>query len=75
MNAAASKILEANSDKIANSLLEKALKGNTTSAKLLFALADGQFDCEDEVVMQNLMSLAEKLTSEPEFNDELTEVK
>ncbi|MGB7984874.1 MAG: hypothetical protein WCF54_06920 [Terracidiphilus sp.] len=74
MNAAADKILEQNSDEIAKSLLKQALDGNTTSVKLLFALADGQFDCENEGVMQNLLSLAEKLASEPEFNNS-TEVK
>jgi hypothetical protein len=68
MNAAADKTLELNSETIAKSLLQSALNGNTTSAKLLFALAEGQIDCEDEVVMQKLCSLAEKLATEPEWS-------
>lgn len=70
MKAAADKKLEDNSEEIAQALLDKTLGGNTTSAKLLFALAEGQIDCEDEVVMRRLCSLAEKLASEPEWAGE-----
>ena len=38
--------------------------GNATGAKLLFALAEGRIDCEDEVVMRQVYSLAEKLELE-----------
>ncbi len=70
MTAAAGKTLEENSEKIAKSLLESTLDGNVTSAKLLFALAEGQIDCEDEVVMRRLCSFAEGLASEPEWTGE-----
>ena len=40
------------------------MDGNATSAKLLFALAEGRIDCEDEVVMRQVFSLAEKLELE-----------
>src|ERR1035441_4664938 len=70
MNAAADKALELNSVKIAKTLLKSTLGGNVTSAKLLFALADGQIDCEDEVVVQGFVSLAERLAAEPECSTE-----
>jgi hypothetical protein len=70
MNAAADKALELNSVKIAKTLLKSTLGGNLTSAKLLFALADGQIDCEDEVVVQGIVSLAERLAAEPECSAE-----
>jgi hypothetical protein len=67
MNAAADKTLEKYSEKIAKSLLDSTLDGNASSAKLLFALADGQIDCEDEGVVQRLRSMAEELAAEPEW--------
>ena len=70
MNAAADKALELNSERIANSLLNSTLGGNPTSAKLLFALADGQIDCEDEGVVQGFVSLAGRLAAEPESSAE-----
>jgi hypothetical protein len=68
MNAAADKTLEENSEKIAKSLLKSTLGGNASSAKLLFALADGQIDCEDEEAVRHLHSMAEQLAAEPEWN-------
>ena len=65
MAVAADKALEDNSDAITKGLTESAKKGNATSARLLLALADGQIDCEDEVVMEQLSSYAEKLAKEP----------
>ncbi len=73
MNAAAGKTLEEHSEKIANSLLNSTLGGNASSARLLFSLAEGQVDCEDEVAMQGLRSLAEELASEPQWAAEVTE--
>ena len=70
LNAAADKTLEENSEKIALSLLESTLGGNASSAKLLFALAEGQIDCEDEGMVRRLYSLAEKLAAEPEWDGE-----
>lgn len=73
MKAAADKTLEENSEKIAKALYKSLLKGNTAGAKLLIALADGQIDCEDEVAMERLCSLAEKLAAEPEWVGESDE--
>lgn len=75
MKAAADKALEKNSTKIAQKLVDNTLAGNNTSAKLLFSLADGQIDCEDEPVVQRLCSLAEKLAKEPEWDGELNEAE
>lgn len=75
MNAAADRTLELNSEKIAASLLNKALGGNMTSAKLLFALAEGRFDCEDAGVVKRLMSLAEKLAAEQQCSDEMIDAQ
>ena len=70
VNEASEMTLTENSEKIAKSLLDGILKGNAASAKLLFALAEGRIDCEDERTMQRLCSFAEKLASEPEWNDD-----
>jgi hypothetical protein len=59
-----------NCEQIAQSLLKSTLDGNLTSAKLLFALADGKIDCEDEGVMRHIASLAERLALEPECSAE-----
>ena len=75
MKAAADKTLEVNSREIAKALLAKTLEGNSTSAKLLFALAEGQIDCEDEPAVQRLRSLAEELAAEPQWNGELEETE
>jgi hypothetical protein len=63
---AAAKTLEGHSEEIAESLYKSLLDGNATCAKLLFALAEGQIDCENEAVMERVWSLAEKLAAEPE---------
>jgi hypothetical protein len=73
LNAAADRLLEEKSEEIAKSLLSGIFKGNATSAKLLFALAEGQIDCEDEGVMQRVCSLAEQLAAEPEWVCEANE--
>jgi hypothetical protein len=67
MKAAAGMTLETFSDEIADSLYQSVLKGNASIAKLLFALAEGQIDCEDEVVMERLFAMTEKLASEKEW--------
>ena len=71
LNAAADEALEVFSKEIVFSLLEKTIDGNVTSAKLLVALAEGQFDCEDEGTMRSLLSLAERLAAEPQCSDEI----
>jgi hypothetical protein len=75
MNEAADKTLEEHSDEIAKSLYKGLLSGNATCAKLLLALAEGQIDCENEVVMQRVCSLAEKLAAEPEWVGELDDAE
>jgi hypothetical protein len=62
--AAVDKKVGENSDKIAQKLIDVALASDWTGAKLLFALADGQINCEDPVVMSQLCSYAEGLKSE-----------
>ncbi len=73
VNTAAGKALDEHSDAIVKSLLKSTLGGNASSARLLFMLADGQIDCENEGMMQRLCSLAEKWASEPEWTGEVTE--
>ncbi|MGA3346720.1 MAG: hypothetical protein ABSC76_17835 [Terracidiphilus sp.] len=68
MKAAADKALEKNSEEIAESLVKKTIAGNSTSARLLFALAEGQIDCADGAVVRHRSSEAEKLASEPEWD-------
>jgi hypothetical protein len=46
MKEAADLAMEALSDEIATSLLDRTVGGNATIAKVLFALAEGQIDCE-----------------------------
>jgi hypothetical protein len=75
MKAAADKTLSVNSEEIAQALLNKTLAGNTTSAKLLFALAEGQIDCDDEAISGALCSQAQELASEPEWDGEVTETE
>jgi hypothetical protein len=53
-----------NSDKIAQKLIDTVLSNDWTGAKLLFALADGLIDCENQEVVSQLCSYAEKLASE-----------
>jgi hypothetical protein len=75
LNSAADQTLELFSQQIAISLMEKTINGNATSAKLLFALAEGRFDCEDEGTMRSLLSLAERLAAELEFRSEMIDGK
>jgi hypothetical protein len=75
LNAAADKVLGLYSTEIAITLAHRTIDGNETSTKILFALADGQIDCEDEGMMQSLLSLAEKLAAEAECKNEATDAK
>lgn len=70
MAAEADKALEDNSSEITKGLTENAKKGNATCTRLLLALADGLINCENEVVMEQLCSYAEKLALEPEWTGE-----
>ncbi|MGO9228534.1 MAG: hypothetical protein ACLQKA_04890 [Bryobacteraceae bacterium] len=67
MTAAAGKALETQGDNIAESLYQGLLDGDASLAKLLFALAEGQIDCEDEAVVGRFCSLAEKLAKEKQW--------
>jgi hypothetical protein len=68
LNAAADKTVGIHSAKIVKTLYDSLIKkGNLTSARLLFDLADGRIDCEDAGTMKSLCSYAEKLASEPEW--------
>jgi len=73
MKEAADLAMEALSDEIATSLLDRTVGGNATIAKVLFALAEGQIDCEDEAVMERLCSFAERLASEPTWTGPVDE--
>ena len=73
LNAEADKKVGDNSKKIVNALYGSLIKGNATSAKLLFDLADGLINCEDPVVMSQLCSYAESLKSEQQLTDEEAE--
>lgn len=75
MNAAAGKTLEEHSGEIADALFQGLKKGKASLAKLLFALAEGQIDCEDAVVMQRYCSLAEKLAAEQEWTGPVDEAE
>jgi hypothetical protein len=70
LNEAADRAVAINSAKIAESLLNSTLEGNTSAAKLLFELADNKIDLEDEVKVRKLISLAEDLAAEPAWTDE-----
>jgi len=70
---AADLYLEVYSDEIANTLYNKTIDGNTTAARILFALAEGLIDCENQEVMQQLCSYAEKLAAEPKWPDKTIE--
>jgi hypothetical protein len=72
---AAGRALERNGEMITVSLLKGLLDGNVTIAKLLFALAEGQIDCEDEAVMRHVYSLAEKLDLEPPWTGSADEAE
>jgi len=62
-----------NRTNIVNALYDSLIKGNASSAKLLFALADGLINCEDPVVMSQLVSYAERLTAEQQVTAEMAE--
>ncbi len=70
MAVAADKALEKHSEKITKALTDGAEKGNVTCARLLIALADGQIDCEDEVVVERIWTYAQQLAAEPPWEGE-----
>lgn len=70
LKTAADKKLSENSDEIARALYNKLIEGNVTCGKLLIALAEGQIDCENEAVVDQLRRMAEGLAAEPEWEGE-----
>ena len=50
-----------NSEKIAQKLIDTVLGNDWTGAKLLYAMADGQIDCENVAVVSTLYSYAQTL--------------
>ena len=75
VKAAADNTLEKHSENLAKLLYEGLLGGNAALAKLLFALAEGQIDCEDAFVVERYCSLAEKLASEQEWTGPVDEAE
>ncbi|MGA3160798.1 MAG: hypothetical protein ABSC77_06235 [Terracidiphilus sp.] len=72
LNAVADKKVGKSSVRIVNALFKSLIKGNATSAKLLFDLADGLINCEDPVVMSQLCSYAQTLESEQQVAADAT---
>jgi hypothetical protein len=62
-----------NSETIAQKLIDTVIANDWTGAKLLFALADGLIDCENQEVVSQLCSYAESLKSEHQLTDEEAE--
>jgi len=79
LNAEAHKKVGENRTKIVNALYDSLIKGNASSGKLLFALADGLINCEDPVAMNQLCSYVRKLELEKQLTadaiDEEAEAK
>jgi len=75
MKAAADKALQKNSVEIVQSLVDNTIAGNSTSARLLFALAEAQADCEEEPAAERPCSLAKEMASEAQWDGELDEAE
>src|ERR1035438_7817298 len=73
LNAEANKKVGDNRTRIVDALIDSLIKGNATSAKLLFDLADGLINCEDPVVMSRLCSYAATLASEQQLTGDEVE--
>jgi hypothetical protein len=67
LRATADLYVEVFCEEIVQVLLDKTIGGNTTAARILFALAAGLIDCENQEVMQQLCSYADKLKAEPKW--------
>ena len=67
---AASKVVNANSVKIAESLLQSTIKGHVQSARLLLDLAERPLESGGEAVTESARSQAEELAAEPEWTGE-----
>ncbi len=67
--AAVDKKVGENSEDIAQKLIDSVKKGDWTGARLLYAMADGLIDCENQEVVSQLFSYAQTLTSEQQLTD------
>ena len=70
---AADKMLEENSGKITQSLLDRTLSGNVTSARLLLELAEKKAEAEATKKKRRSPSLAKVLAAEPKWDGEKAE--
>ena len=70
---AADKRVGRNSEKLADLLTEKALKGDLASTKTLVSLAAGKKPIPEPVKKRRGPSLAERLAAEPEWREEQEE--
>ena len=75
MKTVADQTLQGNCAEVTDQLLWSTLGGNAVSAKLLFALADGQIDIEEAGTLQRLHSRASALAAEPEWQLEVSEAE
>ena len=72
---AADKAIGEKFQQITDKLVEKTIAGNNTSAMLLFKLAEGSDEGEEETVTERRPSAAEELASEPEWKGEPEETE
>jgi hypothetical protein len=70
---AAGKAVDKNGKKIAESLLQGALKGNVSSTKLLLRLADLEQEQKDAGKSRHGWSTARSLAAEPEWQEPVAE--
>jgi hypothetical protein len=66
----AAKALDAGYEKIVNSLLNGAIRGNVNSGKFLLTLAEWRQEVDDEGAKRVIRSIASELAAEPEWQGE-----
>ncbi len=67
------KLLDEKAVLIAKALYKSTLKGHVLSARLLVDLAEGNVDAEEAIAMRPLLTQAQELAIEPEWQDETLE--
>jgi len=73
LNEAASKIVDANSDRIAQELMKRTLEGHAMSTQLLVELARGNPELKKALLKGPFRSLAMDLAAEPKWPRELAD--
>ena len=73
LNEAAIKIVDVNSDRIAQVLMENTFKGHSMSAQLLFELARGNPEMQKALMKGPFRSLAMDLAADPKWPRELAD--